>query len=196
SAAVRGGGKYFVAALIACALTGIFAPSIVFAAPTQQHQSATATGKPGTKHVGPNGQYCDPGGEYTGTSYVNERFTGVSPTYHDFNQTNHPIPFTFTSTATGTVSLSVSASVTLDANAILAGAQVTTGATLSISLTISSSNSATATAAPGQSVYGQYGVFEEISKGDYTYYYSNCTYHDYGIVNAYVPDGIGWYIHN
>lgn len=100
---------------------------------------------------------------------------------------------TFTSTATGTVGVDLSVSATIDANAIVAGAQVTTSATLHTSLSITQSNSVTVKSVPpGTNVYAQYGVWRNVSKGHYVYYYSNCTTHDYGYVYAYVPDGIGW----
>jgi hypothetical protein len=87
----------------------------------------------------------------------------------------------------------LSVSATIDANAIVAGAQVTTSATLYAYLSITQSNSITVkNVPPYTNVYAQYGVWRNVSYGHYIYYYSNCTYHDYGNVHAYVPDGIGW----
>jgi len=117
--------------------------------------------------------------------------------YYDYNGTGQTENMTFSATTSGTVSLSISVSATVDANAIIAGAQATTSLTLQASMTATIGNAVQVNSVPpGVGVYAAYGVFRNYTTGDYTYYYSNCTWHDYGIIKAWVPDRTGWTTHN
>lgn len=179
-------------------------PATALAAPASpQHQATSPTSphKPGTRFVTPNGQYCYPGGSYTGVNKVyqgtptKDSYTVADGWFHSVNTSPYLVDMTFTETRTTTVQIQVSVSVTVDASAILSGAS----ATASLGLTASETTSANIgtivhNVPPNGQVYAAYVAWQDVTTGDYTYYYSNCTWHDYGVITITIPDGEGWYI--
>lgn len=141
----------------------------------------------------PHARACNEGYVYDGLTKSADSIAPVTPTFADYNGTNHVETDTFTATTSGTVTLTATAEETVSANVVLGSVAEKTGVSVSFSLTATVGNQTQLTVDRGKTGYAQYGVWRVVTTGHYYYRFSDCSIgDDQGYVTAYSPYRVGW----
>ncbi len=141
----------------------------------------------------PNGKSCPAHWEYDVTARLGNYQHKLGLELKDHNGGKKGVYESFTATVGGTVSASVSASGGFSISAIVFGAQASASVTLSASITAQEGTTAQVWTPAGWYGYGQYGVWEWKTRGNYYYVTSGCQEIHKRVITTLVPERIsGW----